>query len=117
MQLLGLELLSHGFFQLLTKKWVNLEATVHKRLSTWILKAVVLWLLMSLASCALFLTFIALALYINTALGSSYQGFLWASGICTGLFLPLLLLFWQRWKHSNDRLHGRERGSMHTTDR
>ncbi|MHA7877389.1 MAG: hypothetical protein ACX93T_00485 [Bacteroidota bacterium] len=88
--LLGLELLGPELIKQFAKGMYSLKTDLRKWLLAWAIKVALLLLLFSLAQGAFLFGLGALALYINTLLSSSYQGFLIVSGGC----MALLLLFW-----------------------
>jgi len=90
LQLLWFELLAVEPIKLLAKGLYGFKAEMKKRLVAWAIKVAIALLLLALAHCALLFSLGALALYLNTLLGSSYQGFLMVSGGC----VALLLLLW-----------------------
>jgi hypothetical protein len=89
-QLLWFELLAVEPLKLLAKGLYSFKTGTRKRLVAWGIKIAIVLLLLALAHCALLFGLGALALYLNTLLDSSYQGFLMVSGGC----IVLLLLCW-----------------------
>ncbi len=88
--LLGFELLGSELIKQLAKGLRGLKIDLRRLLVAWVIKAATLLLLLFIAQGALLFGLGALALYLNTLLSSSYQGFLIVSGGCT----VLLLLSW-----------------------
>ena len=78
--------------RLLVRSLIGCKAKIHQSFIVWTVRLVLLLLLLGLAQCALFFGLGALALYLNTLLGSSYQGWLVVAGGCAALVLLLLLL-------------------------
>lgn len=89
-QLLWFELFAVEPIKLLAKGLHSLKADMRRRLVAWAIKIAIVLLLLALAHCALLFGLGALALYLNTLLDSSYQGFLMVSGGC----VASLLLCW-----------------------
>ena len=91
-RLLSLELLRREAIKLFGKNLSSLQECARQR-STWILYRI---LLAMLYVGLLFLTCIfgtiALALYLNEVLSSTYQGFLYVALVCAGLLVFLMLL-------------------------
>lgn len=85
--LLGFELLAKESTKLLAKSVYSLRRQFRRRLTVWIIRLVLLLLLVGLIHSAVLLGFVALALYLNTWLESSYQGFLLVAGGCMSLLL------------------------------
>src|SRR3569623_319369 len=91
LRILWFELLSLGFTKLLFRGlYKRSKIRMNKKLTTWVIKVAVVFLLLLLLHCVLLLGLGALALYLNTLLDSSYQGFL----VVSGGGAALLLLFW-----------------------
>jgi uncharacterized RDD family membrane protein YckC len=91
-RLLGFELLARELIKLFAKGLHSFKEDIRKRLVAWAIKAAILLLLLGIAQVALLFGLSALALYLNTLLGSSYQGFLLVSGGCMASLLLLWLL-------------------------
>ena len=90
--LLGLELLASEPVKQFAKGLYGFKTGFRKWLVAWVIRVAVLLLLLGLAQGALLFGLGALALYLNTLLGSSYQGFLVVSGGCVALLLLCWLL-------------------------
>ena len=90
--LLGFEVLGSGLIKQLTRGLSGLKMDFRRWLVAWAVKAAILLLLLCLAQGALLFGLGALALYLNSLLDSSYQGFLIVSGGCTALLLLSWLL-------------------------
>jgi len=88
--LLGFELLGSELTKQLAKGLRGLRVDLRKWLVAWAIRAAILFLLLCLAQGVLLFGLGALALYLNSLLSSSYQGFLVVSGGC----MALLLLSW-----------------------
>ena len=91
-QLLGFELLAKELTRLLVRGVNSFRAAIRKKLLAWAIKGAILLFLVGLVHCALLFGLGALALYLNTLLGSDFQGFLWVSVGCVALLLLVLLL-------------------------
>ena len=85
--LLGFELLAKEAPRLLIRGVYGLRKKFRRRLTTWIIRLLLLFFFVGLIYSALLLGLVALALYLNTWLMSSYQGFLLVAGGCVALLL------------------------------
>ena len=92
LRLLGFELVTQELMRLVIKSVYSLRADLKKKLAALAIRATILLLVIGLLHSALLLGLGALALYLSTLLGSSYQGFLIVGGSCVGLSMILLLL-------------------------
>jgi hypothetical protein len=93
-RLLSFELLAVELIGLLARGLRSFKAEMRRELATWAIKVAFALLLLGLAHCALLFGLVAMALYFNDLLDSSYQGFLVVSGGCVTL---LLLLWWLKY--------------------
>lgn len=92
LRLIGFELLAQELIKLMIRGAYNFREDIKKKLAALAIKGAVLLVVIGLLQCALFLGVAALALYLGTVLGGSYQGFLAVAGGCIGLSLVLLLV-------------------------
>lgn len=96
-RLVGFELLRKEVVKLLHRGIYSIKEEVNKKLMGFVIKGVLLLLLMGLFSLAFVFGMLALALYFNEVLYSSYKGFLIVSAGCIGLLILLLGLSKVRW--------------------
>jgi hypothetical protein len=89
-RLLGFELLAVELVRLLTRVMHSFKTEMRRELAAWAIKVAFVLLLLGIVHCALLFGLVAMALYVNGLLNSSYQGFLVVSGGC----VTLLLLLW-----------------------
>ena len=92
-QVLGLDLIAQELTKLVMKKLDRVKIEVQQKIFSWIF---LVFVFMGLIQAVFLFSLGALALYLNTLWGSSYQGFLWVAGGCTALLLMLLLrqVYW-----------------------
>lgn len=98
LRLLGFELLAQELIRLTIRGVYSLKADFKKKLAALAIRATILLFVIGLLQFALLFGLGALALYLSTLLGSTYQGLLAVAGGCVGLALILLLLgrLWRR---------------------
>ena len=92
LRLLGFELLAQELVRLIIRGAYHFRTELNKRLAALAFKGTMLLLIVGLMQCALLLGLGGLALYLNSLLESSYEGFLLVSGGCVVLSFLLLLL-------------------------
>ncbi|MEO1301420.1 MAG: hypothetical protein AAFU83_04250 [Bacteroidota bacterium] len=90
-RLLSLELLRREVVKWCDKNRSHVQEAVSQKLIWVFYRGLLLILYIGLLTLASLFGALALALYLNEALASAYQGFLWVAILCTGLFLLLLL--------------------------
>jgi len=91
-QLLGFELVVKEIFEFFKRGINGLNAKIRKKLMALAIKAIIVMLFIMLFNIALCFALIALALYFNEMLGSSYQGFFVVSAGCLVLLLLLFII-------------------------
>ena len=96
-RLLGGELLLKGLAELLSRVLTHFREEIKKTLAIWATKAAFFLLLWTLARCAVLFALVALALYFNTLMSSTYLGFLVVSAGCIAFIFFALLLSQIRW--------------------
>ena len=96
-RLLGGELLLAGLAELLSRVFTHFKEEIKKMLAALAAKAALFLLIWTLLRFALFFAFVALALYFNALLESTYLGFLLVAGGCVLTSFLLLLLSRVHW--------------------
>ena len=90
-RLLSLELLRREVVKWCDKNRSHVQEAAIQKLSWMLYRGLLLLLCIGLLTLASLFGALSLALYLNEALASAYQGFLWVAILCAGLCLLLLL--------------------------